>query len=318
MRLLVALFALSLGCSESPGEAPPTAAASAAARAPESDRARVAPSASASPEREGGTDAPEGDGGIGGVRGGADPSGGALDAACVDLVEGKVPARGDAEAATKYRPPERLRGRARGFDTSTPAPFKTLREAGFDFGFVQAAIGLKKNDDFAKSWAGARACKIPRGAYQFISATDGAAQGRVMVEALGSDLGELPPTLDLEKPPKCEDECCGDSCQVWTARVDAWLETVERSTKRRSMLYLVEPFFAQCLCATPKYKDRALWLAAWPRFDFPEKPRLGGFGAWTFYQYEGNVRRYGGVLDLNLFAGDEAAFADWLAKLDRP
>ena len=101
------------------------------------------------------------------------------------------------------------------------------------------------------------------------------------------------------------------------ARVDAWLETVERATRRPSMIYMVEPLFAQCLCATQKYKDRALWLAAWPRFDFPEKPRLGGFGAWTFYQYEGNVRRYGGVIDLNLFSGDEAAFKEWLARQSR-
>jgi lysozyme len=313
VRLSAALFTLAIACNDGSEPSAPAQRASAEAQASSAPRPDVTASSEPTAALRGGAPerasaAPE----EGDARGVETP-----DPACVDLTAGKVPPRGDADAATKYRPPARLQGRARGFDTSTPAPFKSLREAGFDFGFVQAGIGLKKNDDFEKNWAAARACKIPRGAYQFISATDGAAQGRVMVDALGGDIGELPPTLDLEKPPKCEDECCGDPCGVWTARVDAWLETVERATRRPSMIYMVEPFFAQCLCATPKYKDRALWLAAWPRFDFPEKPRLGGFGAWTFYQYEGNVRRYGGVIDLNLFSGDEAAFKEWLARQSR-
>ncbi len=229
------------------------------------------------------------------------------DAACVDAVPGKIPPHGDADAPPKYRPPKDLADRARAFDTSTPAPFATLRKAGFSAAFVQAAIGLKKNEHFKESWRIAKACRFPRGAYQFISPTDGAAQARVVLDQLGEDLGEIPVSLDLEKPPSCDDECCGDSCAVWRSRVEAWIGTVEAKTKKPSMVYMVEPFYAQCMCGRRDYASHPLWLAAWPKFDFPKKPRLGAFEAWTFYQHEGNVTRYGGVLDLSLFRGDKAA-----------
>lgn len=205
-----------------------------------------------------------------------------------------------------------MKGSARGFDTSGPAPWRTLRDAKFSYGFIQAGVGLQQNKDFQKSWAAAKACGISRGAYQFLGAADGAAQGRAFLQAVGDDHGEIPPILDLEKPPRCSDECCNEPCGTWTVRVDQWLATVDAKTSRKSVLYYVEPFFAQCLCGTTKWKDRTLFLAAWPKFDFPKKPRLGGFSEWTFYQYEGNVLRYGGVIDLSLFAGDADAFKAWL------
>jgi GH25 family lysozyme M1 (1,4-beta-N-acetylmuramidase) len=206
-----------------------------------------------------------------------------------------------------------LAGRARGFDASSPAPFKTLRDARFSFAFVQAAIGAQANKAFAKNWSTAKACGLPRGAYQFISeASDGPTLAKVFLDTVGTDLGEIPPTLDLEKPPSCTDDCCNQSCSEWTNRAQGWIDTVEKRTGKKALIYLVEPFFAQCMCATKKWSDHPLWLAAWPKFDFPPKPRLGGFGAWAFYQYEGNVRRYGGTLDLSLFQGDKNDFAAWL------
>ncbi len=198
--------------------------------------------------------------------------------------------------------PPHLAGRSLGFDTSTPAPMRTLRDAGFEFTYVQAAIGQKKNADFRASFELAKRCGLPRGAYQFISGgTDGAVLARTFLEVVGDDPGELAPALDLERPPSCkDDECCNEPCSAWTGRVGAWLAEVEGKTGRKAMLYTVEPFFTKCLCASPKWKDRPLWLAAWPLFDFPKKPRVGGFRDWSIYQFEGNVIRFGGVIDLNV------------------
>jgi GH25 family lysozyme M1 (1,4-beta-N-acetylmuramidase) len=238
------------------------------------------------------------------------------DSECVDLVAGRAPADGDASAQLQSHPPARLKNNARGFDTSTPAPFRTLRDAGFAFSFVQAAIGTHANTAFAKNWSTAKSCGFPRGAYQFTSDSgDGGALANTLLDAVGSDIGEMPLTLDVEKPPSCTDDCCHQSCTEWNLRAQSWLDTVEKRTGRKAMIYIVEPFFAQCMCASTKWSDRALWLAAWPRFDFPEKPRLGGFSAWTLYQYEGNVIRYGGALDLSLFRGNKTDLDDWIASL---
>jgi lysozyme len=214
---------------------------------------------------------------------------------CEDAVPGKVP-----PAVAPTLPPH-LAKRTLGFDTSTPAPMKTLRDAGFAFTYVQAAIGAKKNQDFRGSFDLAKRCGLPRGAYQFISGnTDGAVLARTFLEVVEGDPGELAPALDLERPTGCKDECCDEPCSAWTGRVSAWLDQVEKKTGRRAMLYTVEPFFTKCLCASPKWKDRPLWLAAWPLFDFPKKPRVGGFRDWSIYQFEGNVIRFGGVIDLNV------------------
>lgn len=315
-RLLLATIVALVSCRAD--DAAPTASTSSASTMPtpgeqsspsppklvasSSSREGLAPSASAAPIASA-SSAP-----IASAIASAPPS-----EACIDAVPGKIPPHGDADAPQKYRPPKDLADRARAFDTSTPAPFATLRKAGFSAAFVQAAIGLKKNEHFKESWRIAKACRFPRGAYQFISPTDGAAQARVVLEQLGDDLGEIPVSLDLEKPPSCEDECCGDSCAVWRSRVDAWLTTVEAKTKKPSMVYMVEPFYAQCMCGRRDYASHPLWLAAWPKFDFPKKPRLGAFEAWTFYQYEGNVTRYGGVLDLSLFRADKATFESTFA-----
>jgi GH25 family lysozyme M1 (1,4-beta-N-acetylmuramidase) len=232
------------------------------------------------------------------------------DPACRDLVSGKQPG-----AAWKpvHVPPARLDGRARGFDTSSPAAWATLTKAGFSFAYVQAALGSRPNEAFRANWTASKACGIPRGAYQFVSPTeDGAALARVLASELDGDAGELPPTLDLEKPPSCADDCCERSCTDWTIRAGAWVTEIERLTKKRAALYVVEPFFARCLCASTKWSDRPLWLAAWPRFDFPERPRLGGFAAWDLYQFEGNVVTFGGVVDLSLFRGDDRDLAKWI------
>ena len=55
-----------------------------------------------------------------------------------------------------------------------------------------------------------------------------------------------------------------------------------------------------------------LWLAGWPKFNFPEKVAFGGWKLWTFYQHAGNVRLGGGAVDLDLFQGTAADLARFI------
>lgn len=191
-----------------------------------------------------------------------------------------------------------------GVDASSPAAWKTIRDAGYVFGFAQAALGSQKNAHFEKNWRAMKACGLVRGAYHFLTPNqDGAALARLLVEQLGNDRGELPPTIDLEKPPNCEDECCDKPCSHWQTLVTSYLDELEKNGIDKVLVYFVEPFFNQCMCGTQKLKEHPLFLAAWPKFDWPEKVRSGGFGTWTFYQYKGNVRAGGGVIDLDVFRG---------------
>jgi GH25 family lysozyme M1 (1,4-beta-N-acetylmuramidase) len=218
---------------------------------------------------------------------------------CVDLAPGKAPA-----------PPLGDPRYLHGVDASTPAAWKTIKEGGYVFAFAQAALGGRKNAHFDANWRAMKACGFVRGAYHFLTPReDGAALARVLIEALGDDRGELPPTIDLEKPPSCEDECCDKPCSHWQGLVRSYLAELKKAGIEDVLVYLVEPFFNQCLCGTRELAGRPLFLAAWPKFDWPERVATGGFGRWTFYQHKGNVLVGGGVIDLNAFRGSEADLA---------
>jgi GH25 family lysozyme M1 (1,4-beta-N-acetylmuramidase) len=194
--------------------------------------------------------------------------------------------------------------RLRGVDASSLAPWKTLRDANFGFAFAGASHGLSKNASFAANWAMMKRCGLPRGAYHFLTdKSQGAVQARVFLEQLGEDPGELPPIVDVEKPTDCRGDCCERSCDEWIALTRDWITEVTRRGARRPILYTVEPFWNQCLCGSTRFSAHPLWLAGYPRFDFPEKLRFGGWSRWTFYQHAGNIRVGGGVVDLNLFQG---------------
>jgi lysozyme len=194
--------------------------------------------------------------------------------------------------------------RVRGVDVSSPAPWKTIRDAGFGFAFAGATHGFAKIASFADNWAMMKRCGLPRGAYHFLTdKSDGAVQARAFLEQIGDDPGEIPPALDVEKPESCHGDCCDLSCAQWTGLARTWVDAVEQKTGRPPMIYAVESFWNQCLCGTATFGARPLWLAGWPKFDFPEKVRSGGWSRWSFYQHAGNVRIGGGAVDLDLFHG---------------
>lgn len=212
-----------------------------------------------------------------------------------------------------------LPGQIRGVDASTRAPWKALRDQNFAFAFVQAALGNKGNVAFRENWSAAKRCGLPRGAYHFVTAlTDGVTQARTFLATRGSDRGELPSTIDLEKPPSCKDDCCDKSCKDWETIIHGWVDTVKAADGRDPMIYAVEPFWNQCVCGSQAWKAHPVWMPAWPKFDFPDPMTYGGWKRWDFYQYDGNVRVGDGVIDINLFRGSKEELDDFIRRFDTP
>lgn len=209
-------------------------------------------------------------------------------------------------------------GQIRGVDASSRAPWRALKEQGFAFAFAQTGFGMTPNPAFADNWAAMKRCGFPRGAYHFVNADrSGTAQAEVFLRTLGEDGGELPPSIDLEKPPHCKDDCCGKSCAEWRQVVQEWTTAVARVDRRQPMIYAVEPFWNQCLCGTRAHAGHPLWMPAWPRFDFPDPVRYGGWSRWDFYQYDGNVKVGDGVIDINLFRGSREELDAFIASTAR-
>lgn len=215
--------------------------------------------------------------------------------ACEDLVK--------AENATLPRPAGH---RARGVDASMPAAWKSLKEQGVSFAFAQAVYGTTANASFEANWSMMKSCGLVRGAYDFITPqSPGAQQAELFLKTVGSDLGEVGPFVDVERPAGCKGPCCGVSCDGWTTVVADWISAVSRATGRKPVVYTVEDFWKECVCNKSRFALHDLWLAGYPRFDFPERPGFGGWQKWLFYQHAGNVRFGGSVVDLNVFRGTE-------------
>jgi lysozyme len=197
----------------------------------------------------------------------------------------------------------------RGFDASTDVAWATAKARGLRFAFLQTSVAGRPNEAFARGWAMARACGIPRGAYFLLSPTgDAGAQAERLVSAITGDPGELPPVVDVELTPGCKAPCCAASATTWATAVAKALETVEHGTGRAPLLYTVADFWKECLENTSRFAKRPLWLAGYPTFDAAPRPGFGGWQRWVFYQAAGNARLGKGVVDTDVFGGDEAAF----------
>jgi lysozyme len=159
----------------------------------------------------------------------------------------------------------------------------------------------------------AKACGIPRGAYHLLSPkADADAQSDLFVSKWRDERGELPPVVDVELPPGCHGPCCELSCGEWTSFVARVLTRVESKGGVRPLVYAVDPFWKECLCNSSRFAERELWLAGYPRFDAAPRPGFGGFQKWVFYQAAGNAKLGRGVVDTDVFTGDQAAFSSWL------
>lgn len=208
--------------------------------------------------------------------------------------------------------------RARGVDASMPVAWKSLKDQGIAFAFAQALYGTTPNKSFAANWAMMKSCGLARGAYDFITpAASGASQAQLFLQTVGDDLGELGPFVDVERPANCKSKCCEVSCDGWTTVVADWISTVTKATGRKPVVYTVEDFWKECVCNKSRFALHDLWLAGYPRFDFPDRPGFGGWQKWLFYQHAGNVRFGDGVVDLNVFRGTDAEFVAWLAARQR-
>jgi lysozyme len=207
--------------------------------------------------------------------------------------------------------------RAQGIDVSyhqITVDWQAVRSAGIAFAFVKATDGANIVDSgFNANWAGAKAAGLLRGAYHYYQpAQDPLAQAENLARAIGADLGELPPVLDLE-----EDAGATSGLSV---QVEAWLQEVERRLRRRPLIYtsqskwltLMRDASGQFPAWAANYQ---LWVADYPFQKTPQSQPLlpDGWSAWTFWQYSGSGSVIGipVPVDLDEFNGSEADLRAW-------
>ncbi|GAA4816296.1 glycoside hydrolase family 25 protein [Nocardioides caeni] len=171
-----------------------------------------------------------------------------------------------------------------------------VAEAGIEFAYLKATEGTGFTDPrFAEHRTAATRTGIDVAGYHYFQlCSDGRAQAEHFLSVLGAAEPAIPPALDLElagscsTPPPAED---------LLAQVRTFLDTVDRTTGTRTVVYLYPEFeerygFADDLAEHPQ----------WVRRLGDRPPRR----AWQIWQYDdaGTVPGINGGVDLNRTGGN--------------
>src|SRR5579871_4892085 len=194
------------------------------------------------------------------------------------------------------------------------------------FVYAKATQGAGSYDArFARNWQEvaklqASGKRIYRGAYHFFSAeADPVQQARNYLATVGAlGASDMPPSLDLEwdnarSGAKTVDRWARHSPEDIDQRVSKWIETVERATGRRVMIYTAAAWWSERMSGTALLENRPVWIADYgARALDILKPHVPGTVAWTIWQFtDTGVTRDGGVssqVDVSEFKGSLGAF----------
>lgn len=211
------------------------------------------------------------------------------------------------------RPPESYP--VHGIDLSrfqTRVDWASARANGVNFAFIKATEGGDIVDEkFRDHWRGAGRAGVRRGAYHFFyHCRPAIEQARWFIRHVPRTAGALPPVLDMEWTPTSP--TCTIRRPAEEIRRDAkiFIEAVSAHYGQRPILYTSIDFFEDNQMW--KVKGADFWLRA-----VAEHPSdLYDGQPWTFWQYTstGRVAGIAGDVDINVFAGSEAAWGSWLAS----
>ncbi len=207
-------------------------------------------------------------------------------------------------------------GEVRGIDIShyqNEIDWRTLRDAiikdvPIRFVFIKATEGADKFDPYFNLYfAQARRNELTRGAYHFFSTkSTGRKQAEYFCRMVQLEPGDLPPVLDVEIE---VDKLAGYSREKLRKEVKDWLNVAEA-------YYGVPPI----LYASSAYKQHYLNGADFERYPFwiahyyVKNPTYEG--SWAFWQHtdRGHVEGIKGKVDIDVFNGSAADFAELLLK----
>ena len=189
------------------------------------------------------------------------------------------------------------------------------------FAFIKATQGdYTTESTFADNWTNAKRAGILRSAYHFFDgAKDGVAQANYFLGVVGSDHGELPAMLDIECPTASTKGASQSNCEGFAGasgfptdggipalrdEVFAWLDTVEKATGRKPIVYSYVSWFDSTGVTDPTLADYPLFISNIGT-SCPDIPPP--WTTVTFWQYQttgGRAPGINGDCDLDRWMGD--------------
>ena len=169
------------------------------------------------------------------------------------------------------------------------------------FAYIKATEGGDFRDEqFLTNWTNAAAHRIPRGAYHFFTfKTSGALQAENFISTVPVDSTALPPAVDLEF---WGNSRVRPTVSEFQKELNALMTRLREAYGKEPVIYTTDDFYAQYLIA---YPVKRLWIR-----NILYKPRSSEPLSWLLWQFtdKGRVRGIQTLVDLNAFAGDQAAF----------
>ena len=177
------------------------------------------------------------------------------------------------------------------------------------FVYIKSTEGTTvRNKFYLNDYTQARKHGISTGAYHFWSVRrSGAEQAKYFISNTLFRNGDLPPVLDIE-PSKAQIELAGGAEKMFQ-QIRIWLNTVERWTGVKPILYVNQLFVNNYLSQQPDLKrDYRVWIARYSEY----KPDV----RLTYWQLcsDGRVAGIQGNVDINVFNGYQNQFEAFLEK----
>lgn len=198
----------------------------------------------------------------------------------------------------------------------TSVDWPTARANGVNFAFIKATEGGDLVDPmFQTHWRGAARAGVRRGAYHFFyHCRAPEEQAAWFFSHVPRRSGDLPPVIDMEWTPFSP--TCTIRRPAAEIRRDAevLIRLFTRHYGTAPILYTTVDFYEENQMWQLQGTD--FWLrsvAAHPSDRYPGQH-------WAFWQYTstGLIPGIAGEVDINVFAGNERQWADWLSRRAQP
>lgn len=175
------------------------------------------------------------------------------------------------------------------------------------FAYIKATEGTTiQNRYFARDYAQAHRYGIHVGAYNFFSMRTSAQDQAIwFLRHAIIRQGDFPPVLDVE-PSDAQIAAIGGDDELMR-RIRIWMETIERHTGKRPILYVNQMFIRNHMRQADDIKKKYnVWIARYGEY----KPDV----RLAFWQLSPNGRVTGitGDVDINVFNGYQGQFADFV------
>ena len=181
--------------------------------------------------------------------------------------------------------------------------FKKVANSGVEFVFIKASEGKSHRDPlYAANFEKSGKAGLQRGAYHFFRFDrEGADQAENFLQAIGSDIPELPLVIDVEAAGNPKNV----SPQKVTERLEAMVEYMHLSGHQVMFYTNMDGYYDYIADTFPGYP---LWICR-----FKSNPINA---EWAFWQYDhhGKIDGIKGDVDLNVFSGNRREWEVFLQE----